>query len=74
MDEPLLCPVILEAARISEIVDVSTTERALRFFTFQDPSLRYALIGSILLGTCCGLMGVFLVVRKLSNLSTTGSD
>lgn len=54
------------AARISEVVETSTLERALRFFTFQDPSLRYALIGSMLLGICCGLMGAFLVVRKLA--------
>ncbi len=41
-------------------------ERAVRFFTFQDPALRHALVGSMLLGICCGLMGAFLVVRKLA--------
>ncbi|PID71694.1 MAG: ABC transporter [Desulfobulbus propionicus] len=56
----------VEAARISDITETNLIDRAVRFFTFQDPSLRYALLGSILLGICCGLMGVFLVVRKLS--------
>ncbi|HEY0944399.1 MAG TPA: metal ABC transporter permease [Opitutaceae bacterium] len=44
----------------------SWTEQALRFFTFQDASLRYALIGSILLGLSCGLLGSFIVVRKMA--------
>jgi ABC-type Mn2+/Zn2+ transport system permease subunit/Mn-dependent DtxR family transcriptional regulator len=61
-----LAPCAAEAARISEVVDVSVGGRALRFFTFQDPSLRYALAGAVLLGICCGLMGAFLVVRKLA--------
>lgn len=55
-----------QAARISEIVDADMGGRALRFFTFQDASLRNALLGSMLLGICCGLMGAFLVVRKLA--------
>lgn len=64
----LLCmvPETASAARISELTETSTLDRAIRFFTFRDPSLRYALAGSMLLGVCCGLMGAFLVVRKLS--------
>ena len=58
-----------EAARISDIAGGGMLERAARFFTFQDPSLRYALSGSILLGLACGLMGCFLVVRKLALMS-----
>lgn len=56
----------VQAARISALTDTGLAERAVRFFTFQDPSLRYALLGSVLLGVCCGLMGTFLVVRKLA--------
>jgi manganese/zinc/iron transport system permease protein len=55
-----------EAARIGELVDWSFGERALRFFTFTDPAMRWALAGSMLLGVCCGLMGSFLVVRRLA--------
>lgn len=62
----LFFPLVAEAARISEIAEQNTFDRAVRFFSFQDPSLRYALAGSMMLGVCCGLMGAFLVVRKLS--------
>lgn len=58
-----------QAARVSELADTDTLDRAIRFFTFQDASLRFALIGSILLGVCCGLMGAFLVVRRLALMS-----
>ncbi len=64
----LLIPEAAEAARINELSDSTLVDRAVRFFTFKDPSLRNALAGSMLLGVCCGLMGAFLVVRKLSLL------
>jgi ABC-type Mn2+/Zn2+ transport system permease subunit/Mn-dependent DtxR family transcriptional regulator len=64
----LLLAAPVHAARISELSGTSISDRMFRFFTFQDPSLRYALAGSVLLGICCGLMGAFLVVRKLSLL------
>ena len=62
----VLIPEAAQAARISELTETSVVDRAVRFFSFQDPSLRYALVGSMLLGICCGLMGAFLVVRKLA--------
>lgn len=61
-----LLPASAQAARISELTDTSFWDRALRFFSFQDPSLRFALLGAVLLGICCGLMGAFLVVRRLA--------
>jgi ABC-type Mn2+/Zn2+ transport system permease subunit/Mn-dependent DtxR family transcriptional regulator len=54
------------AARISEVVETSVGEQVLRFFSLRDPSLRYALFGSMLLGVSCGLLGSFLVVRKMA--------
>jgi ABC-type Mn2+/Zn2+ transport system permease subunit/Mn-dependent DtxR family transcriptional regulator len=54
------------AARIGDIAETNIWEQALRFFTFQDPSVRYALIGSMLLGISCGLLGSFIVVRKMA--------
>lgn len=54
------------AARIGDLTPLSVWDQAFRFFSFQDPAVRYALFGSILLGLCCGLLGSFLVVRKLS--------
>jgi ABC-type Mn2+/Zn2+ transport system permease subunit/Mn-dependent DtxR family transcriptional regulator len=56
----------LQAARIGELTETSILEQAKRFFTFQDGAVRYALAGSILLGICCGLLGSFLVVRKMA--------
>jgi ABC 3 transport family len=64
----LMIPGAVEAARINELSDSTLMDRTVRFFTFKDPSLRNALAGSMLLGVCCGLMGTFLVVRKLSLL------
>lgn len=55
-----------EAARVAELADWDFGERALRFFSLQDAAVRHALAGSVLLGICCGLMGAFLVVRKLA--------
>lgn len=60
------CQMPVEAARISELTNTNPAERAARFFTFSDPSVRNAVAGSLLLGVCCGLMGAFLVVRKLA--------
>ncbi len=54
------------ADRIGDMTETSVGEQALRFFTFRDESLRYALLGTILLGVNCGLLGGFIVVRKLS--------
>ncbi|MEZ5384561.1 MAG: metal ABC transporter permease [Prosthecobacter sp.] len=59
------------AARIGDLTDTSVAEQALRFFTFADPSLRMALVGCILLGLNCGLLGGFVVVRRLSLVGDT---
>ena len=62
----LLCAHSAHAARIGDISETTLWDQALRFFTFQDPSVRYALLGSMLLGISCGLLGSFLVVRKMA--------
>ncbi len=64
MTGPLALPV--QAVRIGEIAETTLGEQVIRFFTFRDPALRYALVGSILLGINCGLLGGFLVVRKMA--------
>src|SRR5687767_9796915 len=61
----LLAPAV-QAARIGDIAQTSVVDQAIRFFTFQDPSVRLALMGSILLGISCGLLGSFIVVRKMA--------
>ena len=62
----MLFPGSAYAAKVSDISSTTVAEQAVRFFSFQDPSLRYALIGSILLGITCGLLGSFIVVRKMA--------
>ena len=61
----------LHAARIGDISDSDIREQAARFFSFQDPAVRYAVAGSILLGICCGLLGSFIVVRKMALVGDT---
>lgn len=56
----------VSAARISDLVDTRLLDQAVRFFTFADPAVRYALLGSLLLGVTCGLLGCFIVVRKMA--------
>jgi ABC-type Mn2+/Zn2+ transport system permease subunit/Mn-dependent DtxR family transcriptional regulator len=70
------CPVVVlgilfaaasaQAARISDLTETQFVTQAIRFFTLQDPSVRYALMGSMLLGVTCGLLGSFIVVRKMA--------
>jgi len=67
----LLSSSATSAARIGDLTDTTVTEQALRFFTFSDPSLRLALIGCILLGLNCGLLGGFIVVRRMSLVGDT---
>jgi ABC-type Mn2+/Zn2+ transport system permease subunit/Mn-dependent DtxR family transcriptional regulator len=54
------------AAQIGDLVTEDMFAQAVRFFTFADPSVRYALAGSLLLGVCCGVLGGFIVVRRMA--------
>ena len=67
----IFLPTAVCAEKVSDISKTNIGEQALRFFTLQDPSLRYALIGSILLGITCGLLGSFIVVRKMALVGDT---
>ncbi len=62
----LICPELAWADRIGDIAETSLKEQVGRFFSLRDPAVRYALIGSILLGVSCGLLGSFIVVRKMA--------
>ncbi len=59
------------ADRIGDIQETSVWEQAGRFFTFRDPGLRLALAGCLLLGLSCGLLGGFVVVRKMALVGDT---
>ncbi len=59
------------AARIGELSDLSWLEQAKRFVTFSDPAVFLAVVGCIMLGIACGLMGSFIVVRRMALLGDT---
>lgn len=53
-------------AKIGDLEVTMIWEQFARFFTFQDSLVRTALLGSVFLGISCGLLGSFIVVRKLA--------
>ena len=67
----LALPALAHAAKIGDISSTSWTEQAIDFFTLRQPIVRTALAGSLLIGFCCGILGSFLVVRKLALLGDT---
>jgi ABC-type Mn2+/Zn2+ transport system permease subunit/Mn-dependent DtxR family transcriptional regulator len=66
----VLCIVALvgdaKAARIGDVMEAGAWEQALRFLRLEDTTVRLALGGSVLLGITCGLLGAFLIVRRLA--------
>lgn len=56
----------VRAAKIGDLSETRILEQAVRFVSLGDPAVRYALLGSILLGITCGLLGSFLVVRRMA--------
>lgn len=57
---------VAHAAKIGELGETSVGEQLRRFLTLEDPVVRAAVLGSLLLGCACGLLGSFLLVRKLA--------
>ncbi|MBA4138065.1 MAG: ABC transporter [Opitutus sp.] len=62
----LVCVASAHAARVGDVTDIEWREQAARFFSLRDPSVRYAVGGAILMGVCCGVLGGFVVVRKMA--------
>ena len=57
-----------------QIIDASAKDwmdRALRFWSFDEPSLQVIVVGVLLVGTNCGLMGGYIVTRRLSMFGDT---
>jgi len=52
------------AARIGDLQESNIMNQVRRFFSFRDPAVIIALVGSLLLGLNAGLLGSFIVVRK----------
>ena len=62
----LVLSVDAQAARIGELTENDPWQQVRRFFTFADPGLRLGLAGALLFGAACGLLGSFIVVRKMA--------
>ena len=62
----LLLTAPVYAGSAGDLAQTSWAGQMVRFLSFQDPSLRYALVGSVLLGLSCGVLGCFIVVRKMA--------
>lgn len=67
----LAAPAMLHAARIGDGAGLDWTEQAARFLSLRDPSVRYAVAGAVLMGICCGVLGGFVVVRKMALMGDT---
>ena len=67
----LTASTIAHAAKIGKISETSWTEQALDFLSLEQPVVRTAVLGTLIIGFCCGVLGSFLVVRKLSLLGDT---
>ena len=60
----------LQGEQISSQGD-SVLERSYRFLTLSDESVRMVLLGTILMGLSCGIMGSLIVTRRLSLFGDT---
>jgi manganese/zinc/iron transport system permease protein len=66
----LLFPFIpMEAAQVNG--EVNLISKTVRFFSFSDYSVQVVVMGIIFMGVGCGLMGGFVVTRKLSLFGDT---
>ena len=62
---------VLKAAQISSATEQDWVNQAIRFWTFTDSSIQIIALGAILIGINCGLMGGYVVSRRLSMFGDT---
>lgn len=60
-----------EAAKISELVEVDFGDQLQRFFSFRDPAIRHIMLGCVFMGINFGLLGTFIVVRRMALMGDT---
>ena len=63
--------VSLEAKQVENLRLESIAERASRFWSMEDHSVQIVTLGSILMGISCGMIGSFVVTRRLSMFGDT---
>jgi ABC-type Mn2+/Zn2+ transport system permease subunit/Mn-dependent DtxR family transcriptional regulator len=59
------------AAKISDLAQTGVLEQLTRFLSFRDPALQLGMLGATLLGFTCGLLGCYIVLRRLSLMGDT---
>ena len=59
-------PALARADRISDVTETNFWEQAVTFFDWSNLYLRDQAIGCALIGICCGLLGSFIVVRRIA--------
>jgi len=59
------------AAQIGEMSSNHVWEQVERFFSFKDRALRDVLLGALLTGASCGIMGGYLLVRRMALMGDT---
>ena len=62
---------LLEAKQIGSGEEFNWLTQAERFFEMKDPSVRRVALGALLMGISCGLIGSFVVTRRLSLFGDT---
>jgi len=61
----------LEAKQINPTTEVELLTQAKRFLQMEDPFILRVILGSILMGVSCGLIGSYVVTRRLSLFGDT---
>lgn len=62
----LLGPSSLKALTVSNLANVSVKEQIVAFFSLSDAGLRQTLLGFVFLGINAGMLGSFVIVKRLS--------
>ena len=67
----LAFPLVAQATRIGDVIELDFGEQTLRFFSMGDAAVRNAVFGSIFMGISCGLLGGYVVARRLALFGDT---
>lgn len=67
----LICIDCLHAKPFQSIEEIGWAAKTFEFFSFREPSLRVIVLGVLLIGLNCGLMGGYIVTRRLSMFGDT---
>ena len=67
----LILSPLIEAKKIGTGEDFNWLTQAERFLEMKDPSIQRVTLGALLMGLSCGLIGSFVVTRKLSLFGDT---